>query len=126
MPGPGLEATTPSYPLAPAEGTVPHLSLTCPPDLRNPSSSRWPLTLSHSPCSVSDMKGVRWVTDHGRACRCDGIAGGSRGKRRTEAFPPEESSGALDIALLKEAGELSVEAVCRVVVPDGQGVPLRA
>ena len=38
------------------------------------------------------------------------------------AFPPEESSGALDIALLKEAGELSLEAVCRVVVPDGQGV----
>lgn len=38
------------------------------------------------------------------------------------AFPPEEFSGALDIALLKEAGELPLEAVCRVVVPNGQGV----
>ena len=37
------------------------------------------------------------------------------------AFSPEELSGALEVALLKEAEELPLEAVCRAVVPSDQG-----
>ena len=38
------------------------------------------------------------------------------------ASSPEELSGALEAALQKEAEALPLEAVCRAVVPDGQGV----
>ena len=38
------------------------------------------------------------------------------------AFSPEELSEALEAALQKEAEALPLEAVCRVVVPDDQGV----
>ena len=41
------------------------------------------------------------------------------------AFSPEELSGALEAALLKEAEELPLEAVCRAVVPSDQGVLFR-
>jgi len=37
------------------------------------------------------------------------------------ASSPEELSGALETALQKEAAALPLEAVCRAVVPDGQG-----
>lgn len=38
------------------------------------------------------------------------------------AFSREELSGALEAALLKEARELPLEAVCRAVVPSDQGI----
>ena len=41
------------------------------------------------------------------------------------AFSPEELSGALEAALLKEAEELPLEAACRAVVPSDQGVLFR-
>ena len=41
------------------------------------------------------------------------------------AFSPEELSGALVVALLKEAEELPLEAVCRAVVPSDQSVLFR-
>ncbi len=41
------------------------------------------------------------------------------------AFSPEELSGALEAALLKEAEELHVEEICRAVVPSDQGVLFR-
>ena len=41
------------------------------------------------------------------------------------AFSTEELSGALDAALLKEAEELPLEAICRAVMPSDQGVLFR-
>ena len=41
------------------------------------------------------------------------------------AFSPEELSGALEVALLKDAEELPLEEVCRAVVPSDQGVLFR-
>ena len=63
------------------------------------------------------------MTDHGRACGCDRIGSGVAKQAENGAFSPEEVSGALEAALLKEA--VPLKEVCRAVVPSDQGVLFR-